>query len=52
MKVTEITPAPMPGVVIRYHLADDRIIDILTMTYGKMRIGIGPADVGGYDNAW
>ena len=52
MKVEAISLQPVPGVVVRYHLADDRIVDVLAMTFGKMRIGVGTAGDQWYTDLW
>ena len=42
----------MPEPLFRRTLADNRLIDVVPLTYGRARLHIGAADASWYDDAW
>ena len=41
-----------PGIIWRRTLPDGRVIDIIPLTFGRARLGIGWPDDVGYQDVW
>lgn len=40
------------GVIARRVLADGRLLDLTPLTFGRVRLCVGPADLPVYDDLW
>lgn len=56
MRIPQLGPpwqvSPEDGVALRRVLLDGRIVDVLPLFLGGVRVARGPADSDGYDETW
>ena len=53
MSVTPVEEISDPGGVVAFRdLPDGRRIDVVPLTFGRARIGVGMPDGGAYDDVW